>query len=1187
MIANPNKQISKMITILKKLNISEQDCELAEKYLSGEVGDEVLDQFQRMNLLAASKQMDTEAWSITRQVDQEDKRAVCVRFFNVVYAIGHGSCRRLFWYTTFNDVEECELYKRMIVFMDARMECQGYFVQSDYSELFGMAQNNPLNLIKVLPFLKEENELYAAAALALYFCQKYKTPDKVSAENAVFMKEYEEIILKNFDEWLARQGCTAHEEATAAIREQKSAGNIIGRIELCNINAKEKQRFYFTCSLAYLNFQLSGILMEVVRACAAMNAEETLNSFINVYVGSSGARTDIAFNGTDFEELFDIDSTLFICWAARLNYRQILSRQLEKNQKSYLKAMNPDECHTLVYVCMRSMGYAANCYEVCNNADDALNTLKDVMQLEKPDLYQQVVQNAKPNHEQMINYLVADTPHAETAREYLRGNCKVSELYPYDEEFGDGFPTECYKVKFYMEKYKKHCHDQDFLDRCRVFLILRRLQTVDEIDNAFSENKGIEKFFAALDREQLDIAHQLQAFALMYKNNSHYYGIRLEKLEKSVKNRFTEFLRERREETIQAFSEAPAEGRFLALRILRKDIQTNKQEILSYAKDSSSLVSAELFKILCNQKDWEDDLKKMLEAKKAAERELAIRVLLQWQKEGGNYKNLLLQALEKEKSTKLVTILQKALGIQESSQMDKPLSKEDLVKQLHKGGKKRTIAWAYETPFSVVHKTNGEVADEEYIQAIFLCYAAQIIRGIDENAQFLAADLNASEFAVYVSELFDKWIAQGAEAKKGWVLFAASIHGNEGMIPKLYHQIQEWSKMSRGLIAADAVRALALNPSPRALLLVDSIARKFKHKQVKNGAARALDEAADQLGISREELADRIVPDLGFDEKMQRTFDYGERIFNVILTPLLDIEVYDENGKKLKNLPAPGKKDDADKAAEAYADFKEMKKQMKATITSQKARLEYALSAKREWSVDAWKKLFVKNPLMHQFAIGLIWGVYENNKLVQSFRYMEDGSFNTQDGEEYEFPERVFISLVHPIELSKEAKTAWKEQLTDYEITQPIEQLNRTVYFITEEEADKKDLERFGGCIVNDLSLNGILTKLGWYRGSVEDAGGYNTYYREDTESGMSVKLHFSGSFVGWHQEDVTIYEVSFYKAGDFACRSYGYGKEDKKKAYFLKDVPPRYFSEIVLQLTKVTMSSDEWDENWKKDAGI
>ena len=252
--------------------------------------------------------------------------------------------------------------------------------------------------------------------------------------------------------------------------------------------------------------------------------------------------------------------------------------------------------------------------------------------------------------------------------------------------------------------------------------------------------------------------------------------------------------------------------------------------------------------------------------------------------------------------------------------------------------------------------------------------------------------------------------------------------------------------MARGAIAAEAVKALALNPSPRALLLVDSIARKFKFRQIKNAAGDALEFAAAELGITREELSDRIVPNLGFDETMQQIFDYGERTFKVMLTPALDLEVYDQSGKKLKNLPAPGKKDDETKSAAAYDAFKQLKKQLKTTVSSQKARLEYALSAKREWGVEAWTNLFVKNPLMHQFAIGLIWGIYEGERLVQSFRYMEDGSFNTQDEEEYTLPDGARISLVHPIELTDEEKAAWREQLSDYEITQPIDQIDRAVY---------------------------------------------------------------------------------------------------------------------------------------------
>lgn len=417
------------------------------------------------------------------------------------------------------------------------------------------------------------------------------------------------------------------------------------------------------------------------------------------------------------------------------------------------------------------------------------------------------------------------------------------------------------------------------------------------------------------------------------------------------------------------------------------------------------------------------------------------------------------------------------------------------------------------------------------------------------------------------------------------MLYAASIHGGDKIVQKIQHQVQEWPKAARGAIAAEAVQALTLNPLPQALLIVDGIARKFKFKQIKSAAQKALEFAAEQLGITREELADRIVPDLGFDENMERQFDYGERKFRVTITPSLEIQVFDEAGKKLKNIPAPGKKDDEQKAAAAYDAFKQMKKQMKLTITSQKQRLEMALSIAREWSVESWKQLFVKNPIMHQFAIGLIWGIYENRTLVQSFRYMEDGSFNTEEEEEYQLPEQGQIGLVHPIELSAEVKKAWKQQLEDYEITQPISQLDRNIYTVTEEEAASKQLDRFGGCVINDLSLNGKLLALGWYHGSVQDGGGFFTFYREDADVGLGVEMHFSGTYVGLLNEDVTVYDARFYKAGTIERGSYVYDEVEKDEAYFLGEVPERYFSEIIWQLVKATASSQERNENWKKES--
>ncbi|MDE6055004.1 MAG: hypothetical protein K2G55_14885, partial [Lachnospiraceae bacterium] len=63
--------------------------------------------------------------------------------------------------------------------------------------------------------------------------------------------------------------------------------------------------------------------------------------------------------------------------------------------------------------------------------------------------------------------------------------------------------------------------------------------------------------------------------------------------------------------------------------------------------------------------------------------------------------------------------------------------------------------------------------------------------------------------------------------------------------------------------------------------------------------------------------------------------------------------------------------------------------------------------------------------------------------------------------------------------------------------------------------------------------------------------------------------------------------EAAFYKAGTAECRCYAYRNDNRKKACLLRDVSPRDFSEIVLQLAKGTASSEERDEGWRKEAGL
>ena len=178
------------------------------------------------------------------------------------------------------------------------------------------------------------------------------------------------------------------------------------------------------------------------------------------------------------------------------------------------------------------------------------------------------------------------------------------------------------------------------------------------------------------------------------------------------------------------------------------------------------------------------------------------------------------------------------------------------------------------------------------------------------------------------------------------------------------------------------------------------------------------------------------------------------------------------------------------------------------------------------------------------------------------------------DEEEYSLPAEGTIGLIHPIELTEENLENWKEQLSDYEIVQPLEQMERSIYRLSEEEKKQTELTRFGGKLLNGMSLSGKLQNMGWYRGSVVDGGGYFTFYRED--GAIGVELEFSGCSVGYENEEVTVYGVQFYKAGTVKRGSYIYDTIKEENRYLPGEVSARYVSEIILQLIKATISSTE-----------
>ena len=604
-----------------------------------------------------------------------------------------------------------------------------------------------------------------------------------------------------------------------------------------------------------------------------------------------------------------------------------------------------------------------------------------------------------------------------------------------------------------------------------------------------------------------------------------------------------------------------------------------KAGILACTGDSSKQIHDLLVTLLAGHPDWAGDYAALLKGKKTAQRLLAAEVAARL---GNTLRPELEAALAVEKSAKVADAIRAVLnqgaapaGEEASANLD------ELADRILKGGKKRKLQWLLDSPLPTLHLTEGGTASEDRRDALLMSYCELGRIGRSETAAQLAQGIDQKDLAALAYEVYERWMAAGAQNKTKWVLPFAAVYGGPAMIPKLTHAIDEWPQNARGAIACDAVTALALSGDPTALLAVDGIARKFKFRQVKAAAAAALENAAQELGITLEELADRMVPTLGFSADGKRTFDYGPRSFTVRLTPTLELEITSDSGKTFKTLPVPGKTDDPAKATAAHSDFKAMKKQIRTTVTTQKARLEEAFSVLRCWTGDSWRALFVHNPIMHQFAISLIWGVYQDGRLQTTFRYMEDGSLNTVDEEEYQLPDHARIGLAHPVELDQETLEGWKQQLEDYEITQSIQQLDRPVFCPEPGTEQNHSLERFGGKRLNNLTLLSKLKSLGWYRGSV-DGGYYDTFYREDPTLGLGVELNFSGGMVGDDRYNtVTVYDAVFYRPDtteqDDCC-----GDDEEEHSFALGEVPARYYSEVVYQLERATAYSFETDPDWK-----
>jgi predicted DNA-binding WGR domain protein len=350
------------------------------------------------------------------------------------------------------------------------------------------------------------------------------------------------------------------------------------------------------------------------------------------------------------------------------------------------------------------------------------------------------------------------------------------------------------------------------------------------------------------------------------------------------------------------------------------------------------------------------------------------------------------------------------------------------------------------------------------------------------------AACDAASLSAFAWALFEQWLASGVGSKENWAFTALGLLGDDEAARRLTPLIRTWPGESQHARAGLGLDILAGIGTDLALMHLHGVAEKVKFKALQEKAREKIGAIAAARGLTTEELADRLVPDLGLDDDGSLTLSFGARAFRVGFDEALSPVVRDATGKLLTELPKANKSDDADLAAAATERWKTLKKDARAIASAQLTRLELAMCAQRRWQRADFETFILRHPLLVHLARRLLWGVFVGPELAQTFRIAEDGSFAGPDDDALQLPPAAVIGLVHRLEMPAELLGKWGAVLADYKILQPFDQLGRQVFLPTEAEKQASMLPRLKKAQVKTGKVMGLEVR-GWRKGEPQDAG--------------------------------------------------------------------------------------------------
>jgi hypothetical protein len=242
----------------------------------------------------------------------------------------------------------------------------------------------------------------------------------------------------------------------------------------------------------------------------------------------------------------------------------------------------------------------------------------------------------------------------------------------------------------------------------------------------------------------------------------------------------------------------------------------------------------------------------------------------------------------------------------------------------------------------------------------------------------------------------------------------------------------------------------------------------------------ALAEAAQQAGLTVDDLEELLVPDYGLSPQGATSEELGRYRAEISQGPAGAFRLSwrrTADQKLLKSVPQAVREAFPTELSALRSKTKDIQKM----LAAQKARIEALYLKDRQLPYANWKTRYLDHPLVGVLARRLIWGIEVRGESVAAC--WEKGEMRDAAGQPLvELSDRSPVRLWHPIDESPDRVLEWRRRLRDLEIRQPFKQAHREIYLLTDAELETEIYSnRFAAHVLKQHQFHALAGVRGWH----------------------------------------------------------------------------------------------------------